>query len=78
MTAPRPQKRYRCRHCGTVLPAWWPVAEEPNAAMLLSHLSQRHPEDVGAYLARIHTDEDIDTVVLEAFEALASPRKDQT
>jgi hypothetical protein len=43
MTSPRPQKRYRCRFCGAVLPAWLPVAREPNGSMLLHHLSQQHP-----------------------------------
>jgi hypothetical protein len=63
-------RRYRCRYCSAVLPAWWPVAQEPNGAMLLHHLSHLHPDRVGAYLARMHTEEDIDTVAAEAFEVV--------
>jgi hypothetical protein len=60
------RKRYRCRSCGTVLPAWWPVAQEPNGAMLLAHLSRQHPDQVGAYLDRMHCDEDIAAIAAEA------------
>jgi hypothetical protein len=56
-----------------VLPAWIPVFEEPNAARLLHHLSYQHPDQVGAYLARMHTDEDIGTVTLEAYEVVEDP-----
>jgi hypothetical protein len=61
-------RRYRCRYCGAVLPAWIPVFEEPNGAMLLHHLSAQHPDQVGAYLARMHTDEDIAPVAAEAYK----------
>jgi hypothetical protein len=66
-----PQKRYRCRFCGVVLPAWLPVAQRPNGAMLLTHLSQHHraEEAVQALLARMRT-EDIATVAAEAFEVI--------
>jgi hypothetical protein len=57
---------YRCRYCGTVLPSWYPVPGKPNGAMLLHHLSARHPTAVGPYLTRMAT-EDITTVTLEAF-----------
>jgi hypothetical protein len=60
--------RYRCRYCGDLLPAWLPVARKPEGSMLLYHLSHHHPDQVGPYLARIHTDEDHDRVVLEAYE----------
>jgi hypothetical protein len=65
-------RRYRCRLCGAVLPAWLPVAQEPNGAMLLHHLSYQHPDQVGAYLARMHRDEDIGTVAAEAFDVVES------
>jgi hypothetical protein len=54
MSSPRPQKRYRCRLCGRLLNAWLPVPGEPNGAMLLHHLSSQHPDQVGAYLTRMH------------------------
>jgi hypothetical protein len=60
--------RYRCPLCGAVLPAWWPVAQEPNGAMLLHHLSFQHPDQVKAYLDRMHRDEDIGTMAAEAYE----------
>jgi hypothetical protein len=54
-----PPRRYRCRFCGAILPAWYPVPGEPNGAMLLNHFSARHPEQVGAYLERMRMTEDI-------------------
>jgi hypothetical protein len=38
--------------------------------MLLHHLSQSHPEQVGAYLDRMHTTEDIARMAAEAFEVV--------
>ncbi|HEX9872522.1 MAG TPA: hypothetical protein VGC99_28780 [Candidatus Tectomicrobia bacterium] len=38
-----PQRRYRCRVCGLVLPAWLPAAQRPNGAMLLPHLGGSAP-----------------------------------
>jgi hypothetical protein len=32
-----PPRRYRCRFCGSILPAWYPVPGEPNGAMRLKH-----------------------------------------
>jgi hypothetical protein len=63
-----PGKRYRCRYCGVELPAWLPVFKAPDGAMLLHHLSQDHPDQVGAYLDRMPTDDDHDRVVVEAYE----------
>jgi hypothetical protein len=62
-----PRKRYHCRACGVLLPAWLPVAQRPDGAMLLAHLSQQHPDQVGPYLERMRT-EDIGTVAAEVFE----------
>jgi hypothetical protein len=42
MLTSHPQKRYRCRFCGALLPAWLPVAKRPEGAMLLYHLGQHH------------------------------------
>jgi len=67
--APSSRKRYRCRFCGALLPAWLPVAKRPDGAMLLYHLGQHHPDQVGPYLQRMET-ECIDTVVVEAFEVV--------
>jgi hypothetical protein len=63
------RKRYRCRACGAELPAWLPVAQAPDGVMLLHHLAQQHPAEVGTYLARMPTDDDHDRVV-EAYEVL--------
>jgi hypothetical protein len=65
---PVPPSRYlRCRLCGHMLPGWLRVPNQPDGAMLLNHLSMRHPDEVGPYLRRVETEE-IDTVVMEAFE----------
>ncbi len=64
-----PCRRYRCRYCGAVLPAWLPVAQAVDGAMLLGHLGQQHPDQVGPYLARMRT-EDIATVAAEAYEVI--------
>jgi hypothetical protein len=61
-----PHRCDRGRVCGRVLPGWLPAAKRPNGAMLLAHLGQQHPDQVGPYLARMRT-EDIDTVAAEAF-----------
>jgi hypothetical protein len=41
-----PRKRFQCKFCGVILPAWLPAAKCPNGAMLLAHLSQHHRKDV--------------------------------
>jgi hypothetical protein len=50
-------------------PAWLPVAKRPDGAMLLYHLSQQHPDQVGPYLERMRT-ECIATVAAEVFEVI--------
>jgi hypothetical protein len=67
--APPLQKHYRCRVYGPELPAWLPAAKRPNGAMLLHHLSDRHPDQVSPYLKRMET-EDIGTVAAEGFEGI--------
>jgi hypothetical protein len=66
-----PRKRYKCRFCGVILPAWLPAAKAINGAMLLTHLSQNHRAEVAvqALLARLRT-EDIATVAAEAFDVI--------
>jgi hypothetical protein len=62
------RKRYRCRYCGAMLPAWLPVPKRPESSMRLYHLGQHHPEEVvGPYLRRMET-ECIDRVLGELFE----------
>jgi hypothetical protein len=39
-------RRYRCKYCS----AWLPAARAPDGALLLGHLAQQHPDEVGAYL----------------------------
>jgi hypothetical protein len=62
-------RRYRCRHCGAEPPAWLPVAQAVDGAMLLHHLGRQHPDQVGPYLERMRT-EDIATVAAEAYEVV--------
>ena len=62
-----PCKLYRCTFCGTVRPAWLPVAKRLNGAMFLHHLGAVHPAQVGPYLERVRT-ESIATVATEAYE----------
>jgi hypothetical protein len=54
-----------------LLPAWLPVFQRPNGAMLLTHLSQRHRAEavVKALLDRMRT-EDIATVAAEAYDVV--------
>ena len=62
-------RRYRCRYCGALLPAWLPAVREPDGAILLHHLSAVHSDQVTAYLDRMPTDEDHNRVV-EAYEVV--------
>jgi hypothetical protein len=50
-----PRRRYRCRACGAVLPAWLPVPKRPDGAMLLHHLSTMHPTELKPLLERMRT-----------------------
>jgi hypothetical protein len=68
MLTSHPQTRDRCRVCGLVLPAWFAVAQAPNIAILLGHLSQRYHGLLRPDLDRIEAGEDLDLVVLEWFE----------
>lgn len=68
-------RRYRCRCCEAVLPAWYPVTGEPNGAMLLHHIAQAHPAELRPYLDQRHTTDDIAPVIVQAFEAVEEPGK---
>jgi hypothetical protein len=67
-----PRKCYCCRVCGLKLPAWLPIPNRPEAAMLLHHLGAHHLAEARPYLARMET-ECIDTVVTELFERVRTP-----
>jgi hypothetical protein len=67
ITQTRAHKRYRCRSCGAVLPAWLPVQQRPNGTLLLHHLSQNHRDQVRPYLDRMAASEDIVDTVSEAY-----------
>ena len=67
------RRRYRCRFCSCILPAWLPVAKRPEASMLLYHLGQQHPDQVGAYLDQMRGTEDIGEVSARAFEVIEEP-----
>jgi hypothetical protein len=69
-----PRKRYRCRYCGQELPAWLPAFREPDGALLLNHLAQQHPDQVGAYLRRMTSDDLHDQVIVEAYELVEGGR----
>ncbi len=49
------------------------MAQAPDGAMLLHHLSTRHPDQVGPDLDRMHATEDLDAVVVEAYEVVEDP-----
>jgi hypothetical protein len=68
-------KRFKCKFCGALLPAWLPVAKRPNGAMLLGHLGQDHPDQVGPYLAKMAAGADIAETAAEAYEVVEA---DQT
>jgi hypothetical protein len=73
MTPPRLGNHYRCRYCGVVLPAWFPVPGEVNGAMLLHHLSRRHPDRAKYYLDQMRHEEDIGEVVEQAYAVVEEP-----
>jgi len=64
-----PQKRYRCRYCGTYLNAYLPWAKAPNSALFLGHLGQQHMDPFRPYLKRMET-ECIDTILTTELYAL--------
>jgi hypothetical protein len=66
MTQPRMSTRFRCRFCGTTLPACLPVPQVLDGAMLLGHLSHRHPEEIGPLLEQMRTTEDMSQVAVQA------------
>jgi hypothetical protein len=65
-----PATRFKCRACGLVLPAWIQVLKELDGAMLLQHLGQHHPTEVGRYLDQMRGSEDIAEVAIQAFEVI--------
>jgi hypothetical protein len=69
-------KRFKCRFCGAVLPAWYRVHPAPNYAMLLGYLSQAHPDQVARYLEQMRGTEDMCEVVAEAFEVVEEESAD--
>jgi hypothetical protein len=69
MPTPRTRPRYRCRFCGVLLSAWLAVPGAPDGALLLGHMSQSHPAELGRYLEQMHTDDDITPAILQAYEA---------
>jgi hypothetical protein len=68
MPKPRTPKRYRCRFCGIVLPAWYDVPGEPNGTMLFQHMSQAHHNELRPFRDRIERTDDITRIILEAYE----------
>ena len=50
-----------------VLPAWLPVAKRTDGAVLLGHLSQQHPTEVGHYLDQMRGSEEIGEVAAQAY-----------
>jgi hypothetical protein len=71
-----PHRRYRCCYCGQLLPVWLPAAQAVDGAMLLDHLGQQHPDQVGAYLDQMPTDDDHDRVVVQAYDVVEDPPSD--
>ncbi len=67
--------RFKCRFCGVVLPAWYPVPGEPDGAQLLHHVAPSHPAELNPLLDQMHTDDDITPAIVQAFEV--EPAKDR-
>jgi hypothetical protein len=44
------RRRFHCRFCEAVLPAWYAVPGEPDGAMLLHHMSPSYPAELRPYL----------------------------
>jgi hypothetical protein len=57
-----------CKFCSIDLLAWLPVFQAPDGSLLLRHLGASHPTEVGTYLARIRTHDDVAPVAAEAYE----------
>jgi hypothetical protein len=72
MPKPRTRPRYRCRVCGIVLPAWYPVPGTPNGAMLLHHMSQSHPVELRPYLAAMAAGADITATIVRAYDEVVA------
>jgi hypothetical protein len=70
MPKPRTRPRYRCRFCGVTFSAWLAVPGEPDGALLLGHMGQAHPREVGRSLEQMHTDDDITPAILQAYEVV--------
>jgi hypothetical protein len=64
-----PERHYRCRFCGHLLPAWLPVAKRPESAVLLNHLVAMHPAQARPYFTRMER-ECIDAVLMEMYEVV--------
>ena len=73
MPKPRPRPRYRCRFCGVTFSAWLAVPGEPDGALLLHHISQSHPRELGRYLDQMPTTDDITPAILQAYEEVEEP-----
>jgi hypothetical protein len=43
--------------------------------MLLQHVSQAHPRELGRYLNQMHTTDDITPAIVQAFEVVEEPGK---
>jgi hypothetical protein len=72
------RKQYRCRFCGAVFNAWLPAAKRPDGALMLGHLSQRHPDEVGQYLDQMRGCEDIGMVAAQAFKLVEAGEAERT
>jgi hypothetical protein len=47
--------------------AWLAVPGEPDGALLLHHMSQSHPREVGRYLEPMHTIDDLTPAIVQAY-----------
>lgn len=74
----RPPRRYRCRFCGLILHAWYPVLRRPNGAMLRPHLLESHRAASRPYVARMRTHDDIGRIAAEAYEVVEGDRQEGT
>ncbi len=69
-------RRFRCRCCGVVLSAWFPVSNEPDGAMLLGHMTRAHPVKLRPFLDQMRITVDIMLVIVQAFEAVDAPERE--